>query len=194
MTAEKTPRHPPGLPRFLLEILMIALLGAGAGALLNALRPDPLPYVLPGSVLQIESGVRAVFIREAHRLFEAGDYIFVDAREEEEFRAGHIEGALSVPVALFDALYPELQVWVAGQPLLIYGGSPSLLSADELARRLRAKGEKKLLIFAAGFEGWRARGYLVETGGEGLLRENASGESGSDAPSEIEEPSEGGEE
>lgn len=148
---------------------MILLVGAGAGATLNALRPDPLPYALPGTVLEMESGVRAVFIREAHRLFEAGDYIFVDAREDAEFRAGHIEGALSLPGEQFNALYPELQAWAAGQPLLVYGGSENLLAADELARALREEGEKQLLVFAAGFEGWRARGYPIETGDAGRL-------------------------
>jgi rhodanese-related sulfurtransferase len=171
MAAPPTERHPAGVRRIALEILAILLLGAGAGAVLNALRPDLLPYALPGTVLETESGVRAVFIREAHRLFEAGDYVFVDARAEDEFRAGHIEGALSLPVERFSALYPELQVWTAGQPLLVYGGSEDLLAADQLARALREQGEKQLVIFAAGYEGWRARGYPVETGDAGRLSE-----------------------
>jgi rhodanese-related sulfurtransferase len=182
--------------RIALEILAILLIGAGAGVLLNALRPDPLPYALPGTVLETECGVRAVFIREAHRLFEAGDYVFVDAREDGEFRAGHIEGALSLPAEQFRALYPELQVWAAGQPLLIYGASENLLAADELARSLREEGEPKLLIFAAGFEGWRARGYPTETGEAGRLRDGRSDEMelDSETPPDAGEATEGGEE
>jgi rhodanese-related sulfurtransferase len=171
MATPQAERRPAGVRRIAFEILVLLVIGVGAGALLNALRPDPLPYALPGTVLETESGVRAVFLREGHRLFEAGEYIFIDAREEAEFRAGHIEGALSLPAERFDALYPELQVWAAGQPLLIYGGSENLLAADELARALREKGEKQLLIFAAGFEGWRARGYPIETGDAGRLSE-----------------------
>lgn len=166
-------RSPAGVRRIALEILLIVLIGSGAGAALNAFRPAPLPYLLPGSVLEIESGVRAVFIREAYRLFEAGEYVFVDARDEAEFRAGHIEGALSLPAESFAALYPELQIWAAGQPLLVYGGSENLLAADELARALRQQGEEQVLIFAAGFEGWHARGYPVEAGDAGRLSEDA---------------------
>ena len=169
MATPRSDRHPASVRRIALETLVVLLIGAGAGAALNAFRPAPLPYTLPGTVLETESGVRAVFIREAHRLFEAGDYIFVDAREDGEFRAGHIEGALSLPAEEVNALYPELQIWASGQPLLVYGGSENLLAADELARALREKGEKEVLIFAAGFEGWRARGYPIEGGDAGRL-------------------------
>ena len=172
MAAPRIEPRPAGVGRILLETLVIVVIGAGAGVALNAFRPDPLPYALPGTVLETESGVRAVFIREAYRLFEAGDYIFVDAREEDEFRAGHIEGALSLPFERFPTLYPELQVWAAGQPLLVYGGSANLIAADELARALREQGEEELLIFAAGFESWRAHGYPVETGETGQLSES----------------------
>jgi rhodanese-related sulfurtransferase len=151
-------------------VAILLVLSAGAGAILNGLRRDGLPYDLPASVLTNESGVRAVFIGEARRLFDEADYVFVDARREEDYRAGHIEGALSLPAAQFDALYPELQVWAAGQPLLVYGSAFGPLIAEDLARHLRERGEKEVLLFAPGYEGWLARGYPTATGDDGVLQ------------------------
>jgi rhodanese-related sulfurtransferase len=155
--------------RYLLEMVVLLVLGAAAGVALNALRPDPLPYDLPGTLLRTESGVRAVFIREARHLFDAAEYVFVDAREKDEYLAGHIEGALSLPTGHFEGLYPELQTWSDGQPLLVYAGSTSLLPADELARLLKEAGESNVRLFASGYEAWRARGYPIARGAEGLL-------------------------
>jgi 3-mercaptopyruvate sulfurtransferase SseA len=164
----------PGAGRYALEVALVVVLGAAAGLLANGLRRDGLPYDLPDSVLHTESGVRAVFIGEAHRLYEAADYIFVDARERAEFRAGHIEGALSLPMAEFSVLYPELQTWAAGQPVLVYGSGRNLLAPDGLASLLREKGEKKLLLFVSGIESWRARGYPIATGTDGEMTEGGA--------------------
>jgi rhodanese-related sulfurtransferase len=163
--------RPPRAGRYLLEVALVVCLGAAAGVIVNGLRADGLPYDLPGSVLHTESGVRAIFLSEAHRRYEKADYIFVDAREREEFRAGHIEGALSLPMAEFTTLYPELQNWTAGQPLIVYGSGENLLAPDGLAGLLRERGEKNLLLFVSGIEGWRTRGFPVATGAEGELGE-----------------------
>ncbi len=163
------------LRRCFLEVALLLALGSAGGLGLNAVRRDPLPYDLPASLLLTESGVRAVFLAEAHRHFASAQYVFVDAREEGTYRAGHIEGALSLPVARFDELYPELQLWAAGQPLLVYSGTRSLLAADELARRLKAAGEERVLLLAAGYEAWAARGLPVEAGNQGCLDVGSEG-------------------
>jgi rhodanese-related sulfurtransferase len=163
--------RPPHARRHLLEVALVLCLGAAAGVIANGIRADGLPYDLPGSVLHTESGVRAIFLSEAHRRFAKGDYIFVDAREREEFRAGHIEGALSLPMPEFTALYPELKNWAAGQPLIVYGSGENLLAPDGLSGLLREKGEKGLLLFVSGIEGWRAHGFPVATGAEGEMGE-----------------------
>jgi rhodanese-related sulfurtransferase len=161
------------LRRALPQALLLCALGALLGLGLNALRPDPLPIDLPGALLLNESGASVVFTEGARRLFDEGRYIFVDARDAEHFARGHIEGAFGMPLSEFDALYPELQTWTAGQPLLVYAARERFLVADDLARRLRQEGEPDVVILGSGYEGWTARGYPVETGREGLLGSSA---------------------
>jgi len=158
-----------GAGRLILEALLLAALGAGAGLARNAARTDPLPFDLPASLLAAESGARAVFFGEAVRLYDEGETIFVDARETDAFLAGHVSGALSLPAGRFDELYESLQLWSGGQPLLVYANRDNALPADELARRLLEAGEEKVTVLASGFDGWAARGLPVESGEDGIL-------------------------
>jgi len=162
-------RARPALGRLLGEAALLLVLGAAAGLARNAARNDSLPLDLAPALLAAESGARAVFPGEAIRLHNGGTTIFVDARSEEEFRAEHISGALSLPVSRFGELYETLQLWSGGQPLLVYAGRGDLLSADELARLLRQAGEENVMVLASGFEGWIARKLPVESGENGIL-------------------------
>ncbi|MBP7669224.1 MAG: rhodanese-like domain-containing protein [Candidatus Eisenbacteria bacterium] len=156
------------------EAVLVLAIGATAGFARNALRTDPLPYRLSPSLLTIESGARAVFPKEALRLHDRAEHIFVDARSRDAFVNGHIAGALSLPVAQFDELIESLDLWAGGQPLLVYGGRAEPLSADELARRLIESGHAEVLLLAQSFEEWKRAGAPVETGSEGSLDEDES--------------------
>jgi len=151
------------------EALLILLLGAGAGLARNALRADPLPYDLPGSTLLTESGARVVFLAEALVRYQAAETIFVDARSRDGFLAGHIDGALCVPLEEAELLLDELDLWSGGQPLLVYDATANLLRADELAHQLRKHLTSEILILAGGFEGWQQRGHPFSDGPVGLL-------------------------
>jgi rhodanese-related sulfurtransferase len=153
----------------LTEAGILIVLATALGLMVNAVRRDPLPLNLPGHLLLTESGARVVFLSEAQRLYDDADYVFVDARDEAAFLAGHIEGALSLPTQRFAELYPELKLWTAGQPLLLYGDAGNLLTADDLAIQLLKAGEARVLLLAEGLNGWLARGYPVATGSDGLL-------------------------
>jgi rhodanese-related sulfurtransferase len=157
------------LRRALPETLVIIAVGTAGGFVLNSRQIDPLPLDLPASLLLVESGAEAVFLSRARQLFEEGEYIFVDVRSEERFRAGHIEGAFSLPVERFAELYPLLQTWTGGQPILVYGAARDIPLVDDLAKHLIESGEESVARLAAGYAAWVARGYPVETGSEGLL-------------------------
>jgi len=157
------------LRRAVLPALIVVAIGAAGGFTLNHLRTDPLPLDLPGHLLLTESGARGVFLGEARRMFDEAEYIFVDVRGTEAFLEEHIEGALSLPLTRFQELYPELQVWSAGQPVLVYGSKGNFLEVDDLARRLRDRGEEEVTFLIPGFEGWTDKGFPVESGSDGLL-------------------------
>ncbi len=160
------------LCRALPEALLLVALGAVAGFAYNSARLDPLPVDLPANVLLTESGARVVFPGKARELFEQGEYVFVDARDEDSYVDGHVADAFSLPLERLAELYPLLLDWTGGQPLLVYGNAAEIVVADDLAAGLRDHGEKDVLLLAAGYEGWVARDYPVETGRAGVLDEN----------------------
>ncbi len=155
--------------RALPQALVIVLVGSALGFILNSTRTDPLPFDLPASQLLTESGAEVIFLGRAKQIFDGVDYIFIDARREAAFIAGHIPHAFNLPVEEFDLLYRELQGWTAGQPLVVYGSRELFNLADDLARRLLESGEQEVLLFASGYEGWVERGYPSEQGEDGLL-------------------------
>jgi rhodanese-related sulfurtransferase len=171
----------------LTESAILLLIATVLGLAINAVRRDPLPYDLPASTLSTRSGARVVFLAQARRLFEEGNYVFVDTRDEAAFLREHIEGALSLPARDFAALYPELTVWTAGQPLLLYGVSGNLLTADDVAQQLHAAGMRDVIMLAEGIGEWKVRGYPIAAGADGLLTPQTD-EEWDDAESDVPDP------
>ena len=65
------------------------------------------------------------------------DVVLVDVRPREEFEAGHIEGAESIPLAELERRLTELP---AGREVIAYCRGPFCVMAEDAVRRLRAAG------------------------------------------------------
>jgi rhodanese-related sulfurtransferase len=89
--------------------------------------------------------------------------VVLDMRPKEEYRAGHVRGALSVPV---DSLEAALQVLPKDKEIIAYCRGPYCVFSDEAVRVLRAKGYRASRL-TEGFPEWRAAGYPVESGTQG---------------------------
>ena len=66
-----------------------------------------------------------------------GDVVLVDVRPTEEFEAGHIEGARSIPLEEIESRLAEL---LAGREVVAYCRGPFCAYAHDAVRRLRAAG------------------------------------------------------
>jgi rhodanese-related sulfurtransferase/predicted transcriptional regulator len=84
--------------------------------------------------------------------------VVLDVRPEEEYLAGHIPGALSVPV---DALEAALQTLPKDKEIVAYCRGPYCVFSDEAARFLNARGYRASRL-VEGFPDWRAVGLPVE--------------------------------
>jgi len=76
-----------------------------------------------------------------------GDVVLVDVRPPEEFAAGHIEGARSIPI---DELERRLGELPAGLEVIAYCRGPFCAYAHDAVRRLRAHGREARRLD----EGW----------------------------------------
>ena len=87
-----------------------------------------------------------------------GSVVVLDVRPEEEYRAGHIPGALSVPV---DALEAALKTLPRDREVVAYCRGPYCVFSDEAVAFLRARGYRARRL-RQGLPDWRAAGMPVE--------------------------------
>ena len=87
-----------------------------------------------------------------------GSVVILDVRPEEEYRAGHIPGALSVPV---EALEAALKTLPRDREVVAYCRGPYCVFSDEAVAFLRARGYRARRL-RQGLPDWRAAGMPVE--------------------------------
>lgn len=88
------------------------------------------------------------------------DVIVLDTRPEHEYRAGHIPGALSVPV---NDLQKGLRRLPKGKEYVAYCRGPYCVYADRAVEILRASGRRARRL-KDGFPEWKAAGFPVKAG------------------------------
>jgi rhodanese-related sulfurtransferase/DNA-binding transcriptional ArsR family regulator len=91
---------------------------------------------------------------------EADSVTLLDVRPEDEFRAGHLPGALNIDVASLEARFSELP---RDREIIAYCRGPYCVLSFQAVQVLRANGFK-VRRFQDGLPEWRAAGRLVETG------------------------------
>ena len=92
----------------------------------------------------------------------SGKVIILDTRPAREFAAGHIAGAVSVPV---DDLKRRLSELPRSKEFVAYCRGPYCVYADRAVELLRASGRKARRL-VAGFPEWKAAGLPVECAAE----------------------------
>ncbi len=111
--------------------------------------------------LAARSGMEPVEGDELMRRVRRGEVTVIDVRPPEEYGAGHIPGALSIPV---DELKARLKELPKGVEIVAYCRGPYCVMAVEAVELLRKKGFKARRM-EQGVADWRARGWRVETEG-----------------------------
>jgi rhodanese-related sulfurtransferase len=99
----------------------------------------------------------------AKKLFDDG-VVFLDARIDEEFKAGHIPQAFQLNSSLFNtpAAADAMKSLDPAQPVVIYCGGGDCDASKNLAILLQGAGYTKLHIIEQGFPEWVAKGFPVE--------------------------------
>lgn len=99
---------------------------------------------------------------ELRRRLKSGDVTVIDVRPAVEYDAGHIAGALSVPLEQLQARMGDLP---KDQPVVAYCRGPYCVMAVEAVERLRKRGYDARR-FADGLPDWRLAGHPVAKGPE----------------------------
>ena len=105
-------------------------------------------------------GLEAITREELAARIRGGDLVVFDVRPEAEFRAGHIAGARSVPIA---ELRRSLRALPRDTEIVAYCRGPYCVYADEAVRELRRLGRNARRL-EDGFPEWRRAGLPVACG------------------------------
>jgi rhodanese-related sulfurtransferase len=114
--------------------------------------------VLAEEYLGERDGVEQLSAEELAERLERGDVIVLDVRPETEFRAGHIAGARSAPLAALAGLAGMLP---KRREVVAYCRGPYCVYADDAVRLLRARGVQARRL-DVGYPEWRRAGLPVE--------------------------------
>jgi rhodanese-related sulfurtransferase/predicted transcriptional regulator len=115
--------------------------------------------VLADEYLGERDGVEQLSADELARRLGRDQVVLLDVRPELEYRAGHIAGARSAPLAELPSLLPKLP---GRREIVAYCRGPYCVYADDAVRLLRAQGLKARRL-EVGFPEWRQAGLPVET-------------------------------
>jgi rhodanese-related sulfurtransferase/predicted transcriptional regulator len=133
------------------------------GDLWVAVRDVAVGHVAEVSVLADEylgerDGIEQVSAEQLEQRLASGDVVVLDVRPEAEYRAGHIAGARSAPIASLEALASKLP---RRRGIVAYCRGPYCVYADDAVRLLRGRGLKASRL-DIGFPEWRRAGLPVE--------------------------------
>lgn len=112
-----------------LSILLFLLLMPGCGTIQN------VPVAETAVPASPAIGYRQITQEEAKAIMDTeSDFVILDVREQDEYNAGHIPGAILLPYLQTDALAPDL-LPNKDQKILVYcrSGRRSKIAAESLA-------------------------------------------------------------
>ena len=107
------------------------------------------------------AALEPVASEELLRRVRSGAVTVLDVRPEAEYRAGHVPGALSVPLATLEA---RLATLPRRREIVAYCRGPYCVMALEAVELLRKRGFRAQRM-EEGVADWRARGWRIEKGG-----------------------------
>jgi rhodanese-related sulfurtransferase len=142
--------------------LLTIVLGAGLGLLANALSPKGIPLITPPK--KAPKLDQYIPLQKAHELWEGGGTLFLDARNPEDFEAGHIAKALNFPAERFEEYYPKLGPMLSSEaPVVVYCDGTECELSHRLAKQLHDVGSTNVHMLYNGYSSWKGAGFPLET-------------------------------
>lgn len=142
-----------------------ALASERVAELWSALRDVAVDHVagierLAGAYLGDRDGIEVVDRKELVARLKRGEVTLLDVRPKEEYAAGHIAGARSVPMS---ELRHQLRALSKDVEVVAYCRGPYCVYADEAVRELNRKGFRARRL-RDGFPEWKRAGLPVVAG------------------------------
>ena len=147
-----------------LQLILAAIVFAAG---INLLHPKRIPWIGDWAhhveTQAVAEGVALMQLLEMIEILRDGGRLIVDARPADEYRHGHIPGAISVPfeavvqgVSVPDRLIHSLQ------PIVFYCSGQECEDSLLLALKVREAGQDRVAVFTGGMALWESELLAVE--------------------------------
>ena len=111
-----------------------------------------------------EAAASHIELEAAFAAFQDTFAIFFDARNPEEYAAGHIAQAINLPVFAFMDSLPYLETLDLDTQIITYCDGEDCNASIDLAADLKMMGFSKVHFFFGGWLEWDSAGYPTEEG------------------------------
>jgi len=147
------------------EIILIISVSVCVGLLVNISlikRYSEGEFILNFLSAEEFPAVSYITLAEAESLFAQGQAVFVDTRSEEDYRQGHIVGAVNIPFEEFDPRVLEEISLPYDYPIVVYCDGSECQSSTNLAKHLAEKDYADIRVFFGGWQEWEESGLPIE--------------------------------
>ena len=156
------------------NVVIIVLLAVASAGLNNTFSGRGIPWVpqkvtVEGSKPRLvlssaDEAIKYIQVKEALSKYDQG-IRFLDARQAEEYRAGHVKGAVNVPATEApEAIQTALGSLSRDQEIVVYCDGEECGASNLLAGKLQRLGFTKVYVFFGGWTAWQTARLPVEKG------------------------------
>jgi len=151
------------------QSVILLVTGVIIGVVVNMFHPTGISWIGEWSqeavAVAVSEGLEPLSLEEAMMFHEAGVALFVDVRDRDAYRQGHLPGARSVPIHEAEGRIPEIREMAdAGMIVIPYCHGVDCNLSSQLALTLTTHGLPSVRPFVSGLSAWMNAGYPVERG------------------------------
>jgi rhodanese-related sulfurtransferase len=147
------------------QAFIIVLAGTALGLAANAVSPRRIPFLTPPKAPPHADDVMT--LQDAEVLWNKGTAFFLDARAPADYQAGHIAGALNLPIDDFDTYYLQVQPMLTPDAAIVaYCDGKDCDLSHRLMDRLRELGYHNVRLLVNGWTTWHTAGLLTHAGAQ----------------------------
>ena len=144
-----------------LDFLLVIGVSVILAFMFNQSNPNGLPLF---PTFPDKKAIPEISAAQAMEEVKKGETLIVDAEPANFYEKKHIQGAINMPLSLFEIVYMmTFGGEEKGKKVIVYGGTISKLYDWELANKLLLRGHKDVRVLEGGLAAWEKKGYPVET-------------------------------
>ncbi|MGO9136459.1 MAG: cyclic nucleotide-binding domain-containing protein [Syntrophales bacterium] len=142
------------------DLLLVIGVSVILALVFNKSNPNGIPLF---TKFPDRKAISEISAAQAMEEVKKGEAFIVDAGPEVFYEKKHIQGAINMPLSLFDIVYMmAFGGDEKGKKVIVYGGTFSKLYDWELADKLLLRGHTDVKVLEGGMAAWEKNGYPVE--------------------------------